>query len=891
MNRPILADRNRRADSRLTGGDQRYQIIFDAVNDGIFISDPASGRFIEVNEPGCRMFGYQRAELIGSDIARLSSGVHPYTQECAIEYLQKARLAGLQTFEWRGKTKTGVLFWVEISLCFTEFGKIPAVVAVVRDIDERKRATEGLHEAQTALIEAQAVAHIGSFAVDLLNNHTTWSDEYYRILGVDPATFVASFEAYLARIHPDDRNALTAAYKQSLGERAPRVLEQRIILDDGSIRIVQQRWQNYYGADGKPLRTIGTVHDITELRGAQNAISGNAVLHAVIASIAAIINNPTLDAGAPKALRMVGEALKVDRCVVVENVDRPGFPPNMIPTYQWNSSGLEPLLPPFIAELINQPEVLSWLRPLSDGKPVITTLVNANAAVKDILHALQSTSIVLIPIMVAGKNWGHIGLNDGTSQREWTAAEIEPLLALATLFGVTIERGRQIDVIGHMARYDFLTGLPNRASFIEELVRVIAAACREGNSFAVLYLDLDHFKDTNDTLGHPVGDGLLQAVAERLQAAIRKTDTVARFGGDEFALIETDIGEPADTVALADKILKTLSEPFSILGSEIHSGASIGIAIYGSDTPDPETLLSQADVALYRAKAEGRGIYRFFTDAMDMEVRSRVRITSELREAITSGQLFLTYQPQINIDTGHIIGLEALVRWHHPMRGIVPPDEFIPIAEKSGLIVSLGRWVLHEACRQMKEWLDADIAPPLIAVNVSALQFKTPFALENDISEILAETDLPPRLLELELTETAFMEVSREHSEAIQRLRKTGLRIAIDDFGTGYSSLEYLGQLPVNRIKIAQSFILNLTSKSRNRTIVKASIGMAHELGLDVIIEGVETAEQLELIRLWGGHKVQGFYFSKPLPAGELTALLRTGKIAPTPFATEAAAE
>ena len=293
----------------------------------------------------------------------------------------------------------------------------------------------------------------------------------------------------------------------------------------------------------------------------------------------------------------------------------------------------------------------------------------------------------------------------------------------------------------------FFDGLPNRAAFIEELVRVIASACREGNSFAVLYLDLDHFKDINDTLGHPVGDGLLQAVAERLQAAIRKTDTVARFGGDEFALINTDIGEPADTVALADKILKTLSEPFSILGSEIHSGASIGIAVYGSDAPDPETLLSQADVALYRAKAEGRGIYRFFTDAMDMEVRSRVRITSELREAITSGQLFLTYQPQVNIDTCDIIGLEALVRWRHPTRGIVPPGEFIPIAEKSGLIVSLGRWVLHEACRQMKEWLDADIAPPLIAVNVSALQFKTPLALENDIAEILAETDLPPRLL------------------------------------------------------------------------------------------------------------------------------------------------
>jgi EAL domain-containing protein (putative c-di-GMP-specific phosphodiesterase class I) len=291
-----------------------------------------------------------------------------------------------------------------------------------------------------------------------------------------------------------------------------------------------------------------------------------------------------------------------------------------------------------------------------------------------------------------------------------------------------------------------------------------------------------------------------------------------------------------------------------------------------------ETLLSNADVALYRAKAEGRGTYRFFTEAMDTEVRTRVRGTAELREAINSDQLFLLYQPQVNVDTNRIIGLEALVRWHYPTRGIVSPAEFIPIAEKSGLIVELGSWVLHEACRQMKEWLDAGVAPPLIAVNVSGLQFKAPAELEHEISEILAETALPPSLIELELTDTVFMEVSREHSDSLQRLRDAGLRLAIDDFGTGYSSLEYLGRIPVNRIKIAQAFMPNLTAKSQDGTIVKASIGMAHELGLDVIIERVETAEQIELIRSWNGHKCQGFYFSKPLSVSETAAVLRVGK-------------
>ena len=373
---------------------------------------------------------------------------------------------------------------------------------------------------------------------------------------------------------------------------------------------------------------------------------------------------------------------------------------------------------------------------------------------------------------------------------------------------------------------------------------------------------------------------------------IRETDIVARFGGDEFALINTNIGEPTDAVVLADKVLKVLGQPFSIQGGEVRSGASIGIAVYGSDAPDAETLLSQADVALYRAKAEGRGTYRFFTDAMDREVRSRVTLSSELSKAIASGQLFLMYQPQINTETRDIIGLEALVRWHHPMRGVLSPGEFVPIAEKSGLIVALGQWVLHEACRQMKEWRDAGTAPPLIAVNVSALQFKTPFKLENEIKAILAETALSAGLLELELTETSFMEVSSEHGDALRRLRDAGLRLAIDDFGTGYSSLEYLGRLPVDRIKIAQTFMLNLTSRPINGTIVKTAISMAHELGLDAIVEGVETAEQVELIRSWGGHKVQGFYFSKPMTAGDVEALLRAGKISPTlPAAIDAVAK
>ena len=454
--------------------------------------------------------------------------------------------------------------------------------------------------------------------------------------------------------------------------------------------------------------------------------------------------------------------------------------------------------------------------------------------------------------------------------------------AVATIRDIT-ERKRILEQIRFSALHDNLTGLANRAVFVDALQQAIQRALRDGEQFAVLYLDLDHFKDVNDTLGHPVGDLLLQALADRLRSSIRAMDTVARFGGDEFALIQTSIPEPLDAAVLAGKLLQAISAPFTIQGNEIRTGVSIGIAVYGFDSPTAETLLSHADVALYRAKAEGRGTYRFFTDAMDVEVRTRVTLASELREALATGQIFLVYQPQIDVDSGRFVGVEALARWQHPTRGLVPPSVFIPIAEQSGLIVTLGNWVLREASRQMKEWIDQGIAPPLMAVNVSGLQFKTPFAFENEISATLAATGLPAQRLEFELTESALMDVSGAHNDALLRLRRSGHRIAIDDFGTGYSSLEYLGRFPVDRIKIAESFIVGLTDTSGNSLIIKAAIGLAHELKLDVVVEGVETAAQLKLVRSWGCRNVQGFYFSAPVPARDLSRLLRAGKIVPEP--------
>jgi diguanylate cyclase (GGDEF)-like protein len=449
-------------------------------------------------------------------------------------------------------------------------------------------------------------------------------------------------------------------------------------------------------------------------------------------------------------------------------------------------------------------------------------------------------------------------------------------LGRAWFFRDITERKRSEALAIRMARYDGLTELANRAVFVEAVQKSIEAANRGEAGFAVLYLDLDRFKDVNDTLGHPVGDGLLQALADRLRANTRVTDTVARFGGDEFAIVASGIRDSTDAAILADKLIEALAAPFSIQGNDIHAAASIGIAAYGPDAPDAETLLSRADLALYRAKSEGGGGYRFFTSAMDKEAHTRVTLGAELRVAIDSGQLFLLYQPQVEIASGRITGLEVVLQWRHPTRGILGPECFIPIAEQMGIIAKLGHWVLLEACRQGKAWLDAGIPPIRLSVNVSALQFRAPVALETDIAAALVQTGFPGRLLELELTEGVLKDARAEHGEFLQRLRLIGVTVAIDDFGTAHSSLEYLRRFPGNRIKIARNFVTNLYTPG-DAAIVRATIGLARELEIDVIAEGVETQEQCDLLKQWGCGEVQGFHFDKPLPAEEAEGLLRAG--------------
>lgn len=426
------------------------------------------------------------------------------------------------------------------------------------------------------------------------------------------------------------------------------------------------------------------------------------------------------------------------------------------------------------------------------------------------------------------------------------------------------------------ARLDTLTGLPNRSAFVERLHDAFASSRRGAPAFAVLYLDLDGFKDVNDTLGHEEGDRLLQAVAARLEHGMRESDVVARFGGDEFAILQTDLNEPADAGVLAAALTKSLAAPYEIDGNEIHVTVSIGVSFYDPGIADSEAMLMQSDLALYRAKEEGRDRYCFHTAELDREVRERVGVTKELRAALENHELELYYQPLVEFASSRIVGLEALIRWNHPQRGLVMPDAFIPLAEKSGSIRAIGRWALDEAGRQFKTWRDQGIAPPLLSINVSALELRGG-EFERFLTETLKRWSIAPGDIELELTETVLMEVTQRHKDALARLKELGVSIAVDDFGTGYSSLAYLSGYPVNRLKIAQLFTLGSPDNARDVAIIKATLNMARELGIEVVAEGVQNKGQRDFLVSAGCTVGQGFYFSTAVQAECVSELLRRG--------------
>ena len=441
------------------------------------------------------------------------------------------------------------------------------------------------------------------------------------------------------------------------------------------------------------------------------------------------------------------------------------------------------------------------------------------------------------------------------------------------IFADITERKEAEARMQHIAQHDSLTGLPNRLSLLMRLGQLLPEARRHDWKIGIMFIDLDRFKIINDTLGHQVGDEMLREVACRLSGVVRETDFVARLGGDEFVVILPGITNPGDAALVASKIINALHSPIEAHGHELHTSPSIGISLFPDDGPDGDTVLKNADTAMYHAKAVGRNNYQFFAADMNEVASERLDIERKLRHAISRNELALVYQPQFRADSSRPTGVEALLRWHHPTDGMISPDRFIPVAEETGMIVEIGDWVLHTACREMQHWVANGLNPLRVAVNVSARQLRRRDFCET-VAGALAESGLPAELLELEITESSVMENPKEAILILERLGRMGVSLAIDDFGTGYSSLAYLKLFPIDHLKIDRSFVSDIEHDLNDRAIAFGTIALAHSLGLNVIAEGVETAEQLELLRANGCDEVQGYLFSKPLTSGAAFAFL-----------------
>jgi diguanylate cyclase (GGDEF)-like protein/PAS domain S-box-containing protein len=444
---------------------------------------------------------------------------------------------------------------------------------------------------------------------------------------------------------------------------------------------------------------------------------------------------------------------------------------------------------------------------------------------------------------------------------------------------ITKQRSNQ-EQLAFRATHDELTGLPNRNLLNDRLPQALRQATRRKNSVALLFLDVDHFKLINDSIGHAAGDELLKGFADRLSSCVRAGDTVSRHGGDEFVLILKDIDKATHVVTVCENIYRSIAEPFVICGHKIHTTCSIGIALYPQDGGDAETLSKFADMALYRAKDLGRANFQFFSHEMNQRTLERVTLESALRTAIEYNQLYMNYQPLVDLHTGQVISLEALLRWSHPELGLVAPDRFISVAEESGLIGAIGEWVLRRACQDLRYWLDQGLPPIRVAVNVSPKQFRDAH-LGDKIAAHLQEMAIPPRYLTLEITETVLMQDTASSEATLRQLKNLGVSLALDDFGTGYSSLSYLKRFPFDRVKIDRAFVRDIVNDTDDAALCKTIITMAHSLGIMVIAEGVESEEQCAFLRTNMCDEIQGYLFSRPLPASEIEALLREHRALP----------
>ncbi|MDT8338907.1 MAG: EAL domain-containing protein [Sulfurimonas sp.] len=660
------------------------------------------------------------------------------------------------------------------------------------------------------LLQAQALAHIGHWELDLVNNSLYWSDEVYRIFGLEPQEFEATYEAFLKYVHPEDIDMVNNMYMSSLKEKRGYYVEHRIVRENGEIGFVEESCEHEFDKDGNPLKSIGTVHDITRRKNAENEL--------VLASaVFEKMNDGVLITDASQRIITINSAYSEISGYNIEEIR--GKTPNT-----FSSGWHDKLFYQNMWSELNQEG--HWNGEIADRRKngeLYTAELNIIA-----LHDKEGNLTNYISIV-----------NDIS------------------------EKKKKESLIHNLAYFDALTNLPNRVLFQERVINKIPSLQRNSKKMALFFIDMDNFKNINDTFGHFTGDKFLIEVAKSIKATLRDEDTLARLGGDEFTVTLGDAESVLDIAVVAEKIIERFKSPVIIEGREFYTGASIGISIYPDDGTTYEELVKAADTAMYQVKESGKNSYQFYTQSMNEKITERSLIENDLRSAISRNELFLEYQPKVNLRTKKVYGMEALIRWNHPDIGLIRPDKFIGISEETGQISQIGLWVARQAISDAKALYDEG-KRLVVSINVSSKQLNDDSFI-NDICAIADNIGLDKGYIELEITESHIMKDVDKALSILNALSEKGFKLSIDDFGTGYSSLSYLKKLPAKTIKIDRSFVLDIDKDEDDRSIVAAIIAMARSLGKDVIAEGSETKEHIEALKSLHCYQIQGYYFSKPL--------------------------
>ncbi|WP_054468266.1 PAS domain S-box protein [Planktothricoides sp. SR001] len=812
---------------------ERFLDIMDQAAVGI-AQLSLDGQFLWTNSGFGKIVGYSESELLEMKFQDLT---HSADLDSSLELCQALINDLIPKFsrEKRYIHKNGAVVWgnVTVSLARNHEGKPKYFVAFLTDISDRKRTEQALQDSEHRYYSLMQVSPVGIFHLDASGECVYANPHACEIAGLGLVDMLG--EGWIQNVHPEDRLAVFEQLQQIHSDRQKVTGKYRFLRANNQVTWVLSEAIAQFDQDTKITGYVWTVTNINELKVTEEALRQS-----------------------EEQFRHTFEYAPIG--MAIQSLNGP---------FQRVNQGLceplgytaEELLGKSFADLIHPEEVMAFLEQQQHllADEIASFQMENRYLAKDghVVHALLKMVLV----------------------RDFRG---EPLHLLGQFVDIS-DRKQVEQQLVHDAFHDALTGLPNRAMFLERVSTALKRIKRYPHQlFAVLFLDVDRFKIVNDSMGPVMGDRLLIAIADKLNQCLRSTDMVARLGGDEFSILLEDIKDIKDATKVADRILELLGSPFTLNGYEVVTTASIGIAMLSPTYEQPEQVLRDADIAMYRAKRAGKARYEIFDKVMYSYALGLLQLENDLRRAIEKREFKLHYQPITSLVSASLTGFEALVRWHHPEKGMVSPVEFIPIAEETGLIVPLGEWVLREACQQMKQWQDqfSWVAPLKMSVNLSAKQLREKQLIQK-IDDILLETNLNPNCLKLEITESVLMENTEVVAKILWQLRSRNIELSLDDFGTGYSSLSYLHSFPVNTVKIDRSFVSRMNDNEENSEIVKAIVTLAHTLGMDAVAEGIETSEQLAQLKSLACEQGQGYFFSKPLDSQAATELLAN---APTWF-------